>query len=73
MTCASIYFVDFLPPDYCSSLKITDQSNEKIGCTLFCEKLDDHPKIFQIGDIVRMHRVKVQPASSVTKSCYLEV
>ncbi|XP_062246805.1 protection of telomeres protein 1 [Platichthys flesus] len=46
--------------DYCSSLKITDQSNEKIGCTLFCEKLEDHPQIFQIGDIVRMHRVKAQ-------------
>ncbi|XP_070763794.1 protection of telomeres protein 1 [Enoplosus armatus] len=46
--------------DFCSSLKIIDQSNQKIGCTIFCEKLDDHPKIFQIGDIVRMHRVKTQ-------------
>ncbi|XP_067349182.1 protection of telomeres protein 1 isoform X2 [Channa argus] len=46
--------------DYCSSLKITDQSNQKISCTIFCEKLEDHPKIFQIGDIVRMHRVKTQ-------------
>ncbi|XP_069384619.1 protection of telomeres protein 1 isoform X2 [Paralichthys olivaceus] len=46
--------------DYCSSLKITDQSNQKIGCTIFCEKLEEHPKIFQIGDIVRMHRVKAQ-------------
>ncbi|XP_071314595.1 protection of telomeres protein 1 isoform X2 [Trachinotus anak] len=46
--------------DYCSSLKITDQSNQKISCTIFCEKLADHPKIFQIGDIVRMHRVKTQ-------------
>ncbi|XP_035521430.1 protection of telomeres protein 1 [Morone saxatilis] len=46
--------------DFCSSLKITDQSNQKIGCTIFCEKLEDHPKIFQIGDIVRMHRVKTQ-------------
>ncbi|GLD55997.1 protection of telomeres protein 1 isoform X1, partial [Lates japonicus] len=45
-------------PDFCSSLKITDQSNQKIGCTIFCEKLDDHPKIFQIGDIIRLHRVK---------------
>ncbi|GAA6227664.1 protection of telomeres protein 1 [Lates japonicus] len=46
--------------DFCSSLKITDQSNQKIGCTIFCEKLDDHPKIFQIGDIIRLHRVKTQ-------------
>ncbi|KAK2842779.1 hypothetical protein Q5P01_012979 [Channa striata] len=46
--------------DYCSSLKITDQSNQKISCTIFCEKLEDHPKIFQIGDVVRMHRVKTQ-------------
>ncbi|XP_070687134.1 protection of telomeres protein 1 [Pempheris klunzingeri] len=46
--------------DFCSSLKITDQSDQKIGCTIFCEKLDDHPKIFQIGDIVRMHRVKAR-------------
>ncbi|XP_072242571.1 protection of telomeres protein 1 isoform X1 [Leuresthes tenuis] len=46
--------------DFCSSLKITDQSNHKIGCTIFCEKLEDHPKIFQIGDIIRMHKVKAQ-------------
>ncbi|XP_037836716.1 protection of telomeres protein 1 isoform X4 [Kryptolebias marmoratus] len=45
--------------DLCSTLKITDQSNENIGCTIFCEKLKDHPRIFQIGDIVRLHRVKV--------------
>lgn len=51
----------FLSTDFCSSLKITDQSNQKICCTIFCEKLEDHPKIFQIGDIIRMHRVKVQP------------
>lgn len=47
------------PADFCSSLKITDQSNQKVCCTLFREKLDDHPKIFQIGDIIRLHRVKV--------------
>ncbi|XP_076590016.1 protection of telomeres protein 1 isoform X1 [Chaetodon auriga] len=46
--------------DFCSSLKITDQSNQKISCTIFCEKLEDHPKIFQVGDIIRMHRVKTQ-------------
>uniref|UniRef100_A0A8C5F919 Protection of telomeres protein 1 n=1 Tax=Gadus morhua TaxID=8049 RepID=A0A8C5F919_GADMO len=46
--------------DYCSSLKITDQSNQKVVCTIFCEKLEDHPKIFQLGDIIRMHRVKTQ-------------
>ncbi|KAF3843886.1 hypothetical protein F7725_015934 [Dissostichus mawsoni] len=40
-------------------LKITDQSNEKISCSVFCEKLEDHPKIYQIGDIVRLHRVQL--------------
>ncbi|KAJ4921597.1 hypothetical protein JOQ06_022399, partial [Pogonophryne albipinna] len=40
--------------DFCSSLKITDQSNEKISCSIFCEKLEDHPKIYQIGDIVQL-------------------
>ena len=45
--------------DYCSSLKITDQSNQKVGCNIFCDRLEDHPKIFQLGDIIRMHRVKV--------------
>uniref|UniRef100_A0A8C6KYU1 Protection of telomeres protein 1 n=1 Tax=Nothobranchius furzeri TaxID=105023 RepID=A0A8C6KYU1_NOTFU len=48
-----------LPTDYCSSLKITDESNQKIVCTIFCREMDDHPKIFQNGDIIRLHRVKV--------------
>ncbi|KAI5100446.1 protection of telomeres protein 1 isoform X2 [Silurus meridionalis] len=46
--------------DYCSTLKITDQSNVKVSCTIFSERLEDHPKIFQIGDIIRLHRVKAQ-------------
>ncbi|KAJ7997661.1 hypothetical protein DPEC_G00214450 [Dallia pectoralis] len=46
--------------DYCSTLKITDQSNNKVGCTIFCDKLEEHPKIFKIGDIIRLHRVKSQ-------------
>lgn len=50
----------FLSTDFCSTLKITDPSNQKICCTVFSEKLDNHPKIFQIGDIIRMHRVKVR-------------
>ncbi|XP_054631785.1 protection of telomeres protein 1 isoform X2 [Dunckerocampus dactyliophorus] len=45
--------------DFCSSLKITDQSQQKISCTIFCGKLESHPQIFQIGNIIRMHRVKV--------------
>ncbi|XP_068595795.1 protection of telomeres protein 1 [Brachionichthys hirsutus] len=44
--------------DYCTSLKITDQSNSMIYCTIFKERLQDHPEIFQMGDIIRMHRVK---------------
>uniref|UniRef100_A0A8C8BT45 Protection of telomeres protein 1 n=1 Tax=Oncorhynchus tshawytscha TaxID=74940 RepID=A0A8C8BT45_ONCTS len=46
--------------DYCSTLKITDQSNKKVGCTIFCDKLEEHPKIFKMGDIIRLHRVKTQ-------------
>uniref|UniRef100_A0A8C6NME3 Protection of telomeres protein 1 n=1 Tax=Nothobranchius furzeri TaxID=105023 RepID=A0A8C6NME3_NOTFU len=47
-----------LPTDYCSSLKITDESNQKIVCTIFCREMDDHPKIFQNGDIIRLHSSK---------------
>lgn len=47
--------------DYCTILKVTDQSNSMIGCNIFLPKLEDHPKIFKAGDIIRMHRVKVQP------------
>lgn len=50
-----------LCPDFCTSLKITDQSNQNVLCNIFCEKLEDHPIIFQIGDIIRLHRVKVGP------------
>ncbi|XP_076863405.1 protection of telomeres protein 1 isoform X2 [Brachyhypopomus gauderio] len=46
--------------DYCSTLKITDQSNTKVGCTIFSERLEDHPKIFRIGDIICLRRVKAQ-------------
>uniref|UniRef100_H3CYH8 Protection of telomeres protein 1 n=1 Tax=Tetraodon nigroviridis TaxID=99883 RepID=H3CYH8_TETNG len=46
--------------DFCTSLKITDQSNQSVCCNIFCEKLEDHPKIFRIGDIIRLHRVKTQ-------------
>lgn len=46
--------------DYCSTLKIMDQSNEKVGCTIFSSKLENHPKIFKMGDIIRLHRVKTQ-------------
>ncbi|XP_053347159.1 protection of telomeres protein 1 [Clarias gariepinus] len=46
--------------DYCSTLKITDQSMAKVSCTIFSERLEDHPKIFRTGDIIRLHRVKAQ-------------
>ncbi|XP_077938095.1 protection of telomeres protein 1 isoform X3 [Gasterosteus aculeatus] len=45
--------------DLCSTLKITDQSDQKIACTVFSKKLEDHPQIFGVGDIVRLHNVKV--------------
>ncbi|XP_049578326.1 protection of telomeres protein 1 isoform X2 [Syngnathus scovelli] len=46
--------------DYCSSLKITDQSQKLISCTIFCPTLESHPQIFQNGDIVRLHKVKTK-------------
>ncbi|XP_075884934.1 protection of telomeres protein 1 isoform X2 [Nelusetta ayraudi] len=47
--------------DYCSTLKITDQSNQIVWCSIFCKNPVDHPVIFQVGDIIRLHRVKVKP------------
>ncbi|XP_041650565.1 protection of telomeres protein 1 isoform X2 [Cheilinus undulatus] len=44
--------------DFCSILKIADQSKKEILCKIFCKKLEDHPKIFRVGDIVRLHGVK---------------
>ncbi|XP_056271821.1 protection of telomeres protein 1 [Pseudoliparis swirei] len=46
--------------DVCSTLKITDQSNQRISCSVFDAKLENHPKVFRVGDIVRLHRFKVQ-------------
>uniref|UniRef100_A0A673NHL5 Protection of telomeres protein 1 n=1 Tax=Sinocyclocheilus rhinocerous TaxID=307959 RepID=A0A673NHL5_9TELE len=46
--------------DYCSSLKITDQSDVKVGCNIFSKKLEDHPVIFSVGDIIRLHRFKAE-------------
>ena len=51
--------------DYCSTLKIIDQSNEKVCCSIFSSKLDSHPKVFKTGDIVRLHRVKVRKVCPV--------
>ncbi|XP_077567616.1 protection of telomeres protein 1-like [Stigmatopora nigra] len=56
----------FKPPfksrgtDISSSLRIIDQSGQKIRCTLFSNKMETHPQIYQAGDIVRLHRVKAQ-------------
>uniref|UniRef100_A0A8C1CMF8 Protection of telomeres protein 1 n=1 Tax=Cyprinus carpio carpio TaxID=630221 RepID=A0A8C1CMF8_CYPCA len=44
--------------DYCSTLKITDQSDVKVGCNIFSKKLEDHPILFRVGDIIRLHRFK---------------
>ncbi|KPP77294.1 protection of telomeres protein 1-like [Scleropages formosus] len=44
--------------DYCSTLKITDESSVKIGCSVFSEKVEEHPKVFKNGDIIRLHRVQ---------------
>ncbi|XP_073724895.1 protection of telomeres protein 1 [Misgurnus anguillicaudatus] len=44
--------------DYCSMLKITDQSDVKVSCTIFTKNLEDHPVILKNGDIIRLHRFK---------------
>ena len=54
--------------DFCSMLKITDQSDVKLGCSIFSDKLEDHPQIYKIGDIVRLHRVKVQDSSPIHRA-----
>ncbi|XP_058623683.1 protection of telomeres protein 1 isoform X3 [Onychostoma macrolepis] len=46
--------------DYCSTLKITDQTDVKVGCNIFSKKLEDHPVIFRVGDIIRLHRFKTE-------------
>uniref|UniRef100_A0A672MHV6 Protection of telomeres protein 1 n=1 Tax=Sinocyclocheilus grahami TaxID=75366 RepID=A0A672MHV6_SINGR len=50
----------YLSLDYCSTLKITDQSDVKVGCNIFSKKLEDHPVIFRVGDIIRLHRFKTE-------------
>ncbi|XP_067292194.1 protection of telomeres protein 1 isoform X3 [Pseudorasbora parva] len=56
----------FKPPfpskgsDYCSALKITDQSDVKVSCNIFSKKLEDHPVIIRVGDIIRLHRFKAE-------------
>ncbi|XP_051916135.1 protection of telomeres protein 1 isoform X2 [Hippocampus zosterae] len=46
--------------DLCSILKISDQSGQMVLCNIFSAKLETHPQIFQIGDIVRLRKVKAQ-------------
>uniref|UniRef100_A0A8C2DZS7 Protection of telomeres protein 1 n=1 Tax=Cyprinus carpio TaxID=7962 RepID=A0A8C2DZS7_CYPCA len=59
--------------NYCSTLKITDKSDVKVGCNIFSKKLEDHPVIFRVGDIIRLHRFKVRrfdlfiPSSGIFK------
>ena len=41
-----------------SSSRLVDETGE-VQCTLFCQELERLPKIENIGDIVRLHRVGV--------------
>ncbi|NXU51075.1 POTE1 protein, partial [Turnix velox] len=56
----------FKPPyvskgtDYCSVVTLVDPSNIKLTCTLFSGNLDSLPKIYEAGDIVRFHRIKIR-------------
>lgn len=56
--------------DYCSTLKITDQSNQIVWCTIFSKNLVDHPTV-EVGDVIRLHRVKVRHITPLFQSLYL--
>ncbi|KAL2093318.1 hypothetical protein ACEWY4_010630 [Coilia grayii] len=47
--------------DYCSTLKLADQSGATVVCTVFSKNQDNQPKIFKTGDVIRLHRVKAYP------------
>ncbi|XP_015688003.1 protection of telomeres protein 1 [Protobothrops mucrosquamatus] len=46
--------------DYCSMATIVDQSNVKLVCLFFNPVKDALPQIYRIGDIVRLHRIKIR-------------
>lgn len=56
----------FKPPylskgtDYCSVVTIVDPTNAKLTCLLFSGNYEAHPMIYKNGDIVRLHRLKIQ-------------
>ncbi|XP_071962303.1 protection of telomeres protein 1-like [Antedon mediterranea] len=58
----------FKPPfrargtDYCLSMRVIDKSlsNDGLSCTLFMRDKESLPHVLSIGDVVRMHRLKIQ-------------
>ncbi|XP_008109436.1 protection of telomeres protein 1 [Anolis carolinensis] len=46
--------------DHCLVVTIVDQSNTKLICTLFSADRDTLPQIYNNGDIVRFHRIKIR-------------
>ena len=66
-TIANVYGVVkfFKPPyvskgtDYCSVVTIVDQTNVKLTCMLFSGNYEALPIIYKVGDIVRLHRLKI--------------
>eukprot|EP00057_Strongylocentrotus_purpuratus_P008603 XP_011663077.1 PREDICTED: protection of telomeres protein 1 [Strongylocentrotus purpuratus] len=51
-------------PDYCMSLTIVDpslpQDNFGLKCVIFHQDIKKLPQVHSIGDIVRLHRLKIQ-------------
>ena len=46
--------------DYYSNVLLVDESGEEISCNLFSSNSNWLPKITSVGDILRLHRVKVK-------------
>lgn len=50
----------FIFLDYYSNVLLVDESGEEISCNLFSSNSSWLPKITSVGDILRLHRVKVK-------------
>uniref|UniRef100_A0A8C5PPF2 Protection of telomeres protein 1 n=1 Tax=Leptobrachium leishanense TaxID=445787 RepID=A0A8C5PPF2_9ANUR len=56
----------FKPPyrskgtDFCSVVTVVDQTDVKLRCVFFSGNADLLPKVYQVGDIGRFHRIKIQ-------------
>ena len=46
--------------DYYTNVLLVDESGEEISCNLFSSNPSLLPKITSVGDILRLHRLKVE-------------